>query len=138
MSKWTHIAGTIRIDQLLVGIKQLTEEDIVTMLQADAPSGSEGGLKITANRTQIIKVSSIKVSSFEAVWGSVTFVGDLRDFEDTKKVENWLKQIPEKLKKHQAMIRQAAISIDVEYGPCIGIVWNPRTDNFTVIDIPSP
>ena len=133
MSKWTHIAGVIRIDQLLIGIKQLTLEDVVNILQVDAPSGSEGGLRITADKTQIIETSG-----FEAVWGSVTFVGDLRDFEDTEKVENWLKQIPGKLKKHQAMIRQATISIDVEFGPCIGIVWNPRTDNFTVFLAPIP
>ena len=112
-------------------IRQLTQEDVVNMFQADAPSGSEGGLRIIADRTQIIEASG-----FPMVWGSITFVGDLRDFEDTGKVENWLKQIPEKLKKHQAVVRQAAISIDVEYGPCIGIIWNPRIDDFTKIDIP--
>ena len=133
MSKWTHIAGTIRIDQMPIRTAQLSKEDVEEIFDEGAPFGSEGGLQFLGQRTQVVEQSG-----FPLVWGSVTFVGDLRDFEDTKKVENWLKQIPEKLKKHQAMIRQAAISIDVEYGPCIGIVWNPRTDNFTVIDIPSP
>ena len=132
MSDWTHIAGIVRIDQIPIGIRQLTEENIRAMFAEGAPIGSEGGLTFVATKTQVIEPTG-----FSAIWGSVSITGDLRDFSDKKKVEEWLQGLPSKLKEHQALIRNAVINIDVEYGPCVVVVWNPRTDAFTIIDIPA-
>jgi len=131
MSRWTHVAGIIRVDQLPIGIPQLSEEDVIAMFAENAPQGSEGGLVFNVFRTQVITPTG-----FPAVWGSVAITGDLRDFDDYKKIEEWLQALPPKLEKHQALIRNAAINIDVEYGPCVVVVWNPRTDAFTIIDVP--
>lgn len=131
MSRWTHVAGIIRIDQLPIKVRQLSEEAVIAMFSENAPIGSEGGLTFYADKTQVIEPSG-----FSAVWGSIGIVGDLRDFDDHTKVEEWIRSLPPKLRKHQALIRNAVINIDVEYGPCVVVVWNPRTDAFTTIDVP--
>jgi len=131
VSRWTHIAGIIRIDQIPIRIPQLSEEAVIAMFSENAPRGSEGGLTFHAVRTQVIEPAG-----FPAVWGSISITGDLRDFDNYMKVEEWLQGLPPKLKEHQALIRNAVINIDVEYGPCVVMVWNPRTDDFTTIDVP--
>ena len=134
MSKWTHVAGIIRIDHLPIAkiSSPLTEETAKSFLAENAPSGNEGGLKFDAVKTQVVTPSG-----FEALWGSLSFTGDLRDFDDTKKVEEWIKSFFEKLKaEYKVIMRQAAVNIDVEYGPCIVMTWNPRTDNWIIIDVP--
>lgn len=101
------------------------------MFSENAPRGSEGGLTFYAAKTQVIEPSG-----FSAVWGSIGFTGDLRDFDDRMKVEEWLQSLPLKLKEHQALIRNAVVNIDVEYGPCVVVVWNPRIDAFITMDVP--
>jgi len=136
MSKWTHVAGIIRIDHLPIAkiSPPLTEEAAKAFLMENAPSGSEGGLTFYAAKTQVVTPSG-----FEALWGSLSFTGDLRDFDDAKKVEEWIKNFFQKLEaSYRVIMRQAAISIDVEYGLCTVMTWNPRTDNWITIDVPLP
>lgn len=111
MSKWTHICGIIRIDHLPVEVPQLTEIEAIHLISDGAPEGSEGGLTFYALKTQ-----TIEEWGFPAVWGSVSFVGDLRDFsvEDIHRVTEWLKKIPERLTKRQSLIRQAITLIEPE------------------------
>ena len=108
----------------------MSEEDAVALFAEDAPRGSEGGLTFYAKCTQVFTPNSCSV-----VWGSVSFVGDLRD-EDVKAIQQWIVGFKEKLKAKQSLIRGAAISIDVEYGPCTAVIWNPRFDEFTSVDLP--
>jgi len=117
LSKWTHICGIIRIDHLPVGVPQLTETEAINLVSEGAPWGSEGGLTFYASKTQIIEKWG-----FSAVWGSVSFVGDLRDFsiEDIHEVTEWLKKIPERMTKRQSLIRQAIVLIEPEgYKPIV-------------------
>lgn len=111
MSKWTHIAGIIRIDHFPLGTTPLVESEAEGIISEGSPSGSEGGLTFIANRTQVIRPSG-----FDLVWGSVSFVGDLRDFsiEQLPKIVKWLKEIPERLNKRSSMIREAIVSVDFE------------------------
>ncbi|MCJ7634106.1 hypothetical protein MUP77_17180, partial [Candidatus Bathyarchaeota archaeon] len=129
-------AGIIRIDHLPIApiSPPLTEETAKSFLAENAPSGSEGGLKFDAVKTQVVTPSGFDVS-----WGSLSFTGDLRDFDDAKKIEEWVKSSFEKLKaEYKVIMRQVAVSIDVEYGSCIVLTWNPRTDNWITIDVPLP
>jgi len=111
LSKWTHICGIIRIDHIPIGIPQLTETEAINIISKDAPEGSEGGLTFYAWKTQ-----TIERWGFAAVWGSVSFVGDLRDFyvEDIPRVIEWLNKIPERLSKTQSLIRQGIVLIEPE------------------------
>jgi len=110
MSKWTHVAGVIRIDHLAIP-KQISEETVLNIISEGSPSGSEGGLTFQAKRTQVVDEWGC-----EAVWGSVTFTGDLRDFhtEDIDEITEWLTLLPKRLKQHEALIRQAVVLIEPE------------------------
>jgi len=112
MSKWTHIAGIIRIDHMPIGIEPLEEREAEELISRGSPVGSEGGLIFNVQKTQIIRPTG-----FSAVWGSISFVGDLRDFhvEDFPEIKRWLEDIPRRLDRRQSMIRQAIVLIEPEY-----------------------
>jgi len=111
MSNWTHIAGVIRIDHFAYGVRPLLENEAKDIISEGSPIGSEGGLTFIANRTQVIRPSG-----FDLVWGSVSFVGDLRDFsiEDLPKITKWLEEIPGRLEERQGCIRQGIVLVEIE------------------------
>jgi len=122
VSIWTHIAGVIRVDQLLINTRQLTEEEMIHLVALGAPVGSEDGLAFTASKTQ-----SIDGAGFSLCWGHVSFGGDLRDygFEDVKLLKTqWLEKIPNRLKVHSAAIRQAIVLVEPEDHDAIMYVYN--------------
>jgi len=110
MSRWTHVAGVIRVDHIAIP-KQISEETILEMVSRGSPSGSEGGFTFQAKRTQVVDEWGCSI-----VWGFVTFVSDLRDFhiEDIDKILEWLTQLPKRLKEQRALIRQAVVLIEPE------------------------
>jgi len=112
MSKWTHIAGMIRIDHIPLGIEPLEEREAEELISRGSPSGSEGGLTFNVKKTQVIRPMG-----FSAVWGSISFAGDLRDFhiEDFPEIIKWLEDIPRRLDRRQSMIRQGIVLIEPEY-----------------------
>jgi len=99
----------------------LTETEAINIISKDAPEGSEGGLMFYAWKTQ-----TIEQWGFAAVWGSVSFVGDLRDFyvEDIPRVIEWLNKIPERLSKTQSLIRQGIVLIEPEEAESIVLTFD--------------
>ncbi len=138
MAVWTHIGGIIRLDNLpmipydggaLMGkALQLTEEQAIEWLSANAPIGSEGGLTFYAKRTQTVEENSTGL-----VWGSVSFAGDLRDYDDTEEVKQWLINAAAMLLGKLTVIRNAAVTIEVEGGPHVYAVW--VIDKWTFFDV---
>lgn len=120
MSKWTHVAGIIRIDSFRFDEKTTEEEvsrikeslgKILTYkdlynckigdnLETNVPMGSEGTLEYTIHiNPEISCVSSYTVSIF----------GDLRDYAESEEIIQWFDCMCSKF-----LIRQAVIQIDVE------------------------
>lgn len=111
MSQWTHVAGTIRIDCFdYEGV----EEQIYNVLGQTwqygddvdpdteyAPYGSEGSIQyvITENPDESCVAAFV-----------VTFYGDLRDYDNDAEIIAWFEKAC-----NSFIIRQAVISIDVEY-----------------------
>lgn len=121
MSIWTHIAGIIRIDHLPI-LGTLTEATVETIIKAGAPRGSEGGLDVKTVKTQVWD----KMGG-PAVWGYVSFVGDLRDFgeEDVQKIiPGWLNNVLASFNIVKALIRQGIVEVEVE----TGTTWTFRFD----------
>ena len=110
MSDWTHVAGVIRIDHLPL-LNVLLPKQVEEMVKNNAPIGSEGGLDFNIVKTQVwTKLGG------PLVWGSITFVGDLRDFniEDVEKVRTWLNGLLKKFDEQTIMIRQGIVLIELE------------------------
>lgn len=122
MSRWTHVAGVIRVDVLRLnhdnkGIEKKLMEILGTPKDYDeidwddegkpntiVPCGSEGSLEyeIFLNK---------KYDHVSA--GHITITGDLRDFggdEDVEKIRAWFFKVCDKL-----AVRQAVIEICDEY-----------------------
>ena len=110
MSDWTHVAGVIRIDHLPL-LDVLSPQQVEKIVKDDAPIGSEGGLDFHIVKTQILT----KLGG-PLVWGSITFVGDLRDFniEDVEKVKTWLDGLLQKFDEQAIMVRQGIVLIELE------------------------
>lgn len=123
MSDWTHVAGIIRIDQVPPDFR-LSKDKAIQLISEGSPVGSEGGLKFTALKTQLVDEWG-----YSAWWGFVAFEGDLRDFweDDIYKFEVWLGEIPKKLEKYKAMIRQAVILVEPEHTD--SVVFRFDTEN---------
>ena len=127
MSKWTHIAGIIRIDDFSLNVESISERSIERLIAEGSPTGSEGGLDFKARKTQLNDPPC-----FEAVWGYISFGGDLRDFhiENLNEVREWLNTIVKRLQDHACIIRQGVIHIDPEYDPSIIIVYDWETEEW--------
>lgn len=111
--------------------------------QCNVPAGSEGSL-----RYRVLPNSEEDTHSLS--WGYAVIWGDLRDFgmEDVQKIEDWFQgaleklQKPEGFKPPEAMtehekaeyllssfaIRDAVLSIDVEYKSRMILLWNNDTN----------
>ncbi len=102
MSQWTHVAGMIRLDGLLLSEEQV--EGVNTALDEDVPSGSEGPLQF----------GLIPGGESHLNFAQVAIWGDLRDYDSTLPIIDWLNRSTAKLKKAGAWVRQAAITIGIE------------------------
>lgn len=113
MSQWTHVCGCIRVDAIrgLIGdtpgtlktklgkIVRFMDEDYKTTL----PCGSEGSIQYDI----IVNPNKEELAAYVVpIWG------DLRDYSNVEEIKNWFNGVCDSID----MIRDAVISIDVEYG----------------------
>lgn len=109
MSRWTHVAGTIRVDGL-AGFKEPEFEKLFKVARWDVassfktcnmPVGSEGSLQYSVwtnpDPTHLARYT-------------ITIWGDLRDYgelEDIYKIEKWFRKVLKKLD----LIREAVMIV---------------------------
>lgn len=125
MSQWTHLAGIIRLDNLLrrMAYNPPTAEDVIRILLEDAPVGSEGGCQFHV--IEWPEVDSYKEKDHTNVheggvyWGDAIISADLRDVgDDSGEVEYlrvWFTGLAKKFWDAKLVMRQAVLEIDVEY-----------------------
>lgn len=114
MSIWTHVSGVIRIDSIPQIMSYLNHEKDPTesiinevFNDSNVPNGSEGPLNIHYKCTYPENYAN---------WGFIVVEGDLRDYEDIDKIEEWWDSFLEQLDFRNLSIRQSAIRIDCEDG----------------------
>ena len=115
MSQWTHIAGLIRVDDLVLSPLDNPKEKIArafgntakyesskeTWDKCNVPYGSEGSVQYQIERTG---------SNNELAWGVVFIWGDLRNYSGANEIYDWLVNACKDL-----MIRSCIVKIDIEY-----------------------
>lgn len=100
MSRWTHVAGIVRVDALIGVLPGVTDDkswmdSITRRLQKNPPTGSEGPVRIEAfARSSILETSwGPDKENSELPRGFVAIWGDLRDFGEREQIESvttWL------------------------------------------------
>lgn len=125
MSQWTHLAGIIRIDNLLrrIAYNPPTAEDVIKILLEDAPTGSEGGCLF--HFVKWPEVDSYKEKDHTNLheggiyWGDALISADLRDVGDDdgeiEEIKQWFMGLAKKFLDGKLTIRQAVLEIEVEY-----------------------
>lgn len=143
MSRWTHIAGVIRLDcpvftyeeqqayvekiKTIVGKQMRSDDDFDSDEWYEAftrplPMGSDGSLQYEIVLDNPIKETDERRFFVDIPFCSVVFYGDLRDFggiEDIEKTKAWFKSL---LTNAELGIRQAVLTIDDEYLKHITII----------------
>lgn len=133
MSQWTHVAGVVRIDALIMDIPDmeeptkefdgfyagaLTHDGMVAKVQKcfgntvsyGDPHEKWDACTVPCGREGSLKYSISHVDdTCHLAWGVVTIWGDLRNYDSPDEIFAWLKKATEKLS-----IRQMAVVIDVE------------------------
>ncbi len=125
MSQWTHLAGIIRIDNLLRRIAPgaPTGVDVMKILMKDAPRGSEGGCLATFVEWPVADSFEEKdhtnVYSAGVYWGDAIISADLRDVGDDdaeiEDIKKWFTGLAKKFWDAKLVMRQAVLEIEVEY-----------------------
>jgi len=95
MSVWTHINGSIRIDN----ISNKTRTSLATIdlaLKKNIPTGSEGNIEY--------RISKIIDEDAQDVF-QVSIFGDLRDYENYQEVKEWFYSICDKFNIRQAILQ---------------------------------
>jgi hypothetical protein len=129
MSKWTHLAGIIRLDnlsRLFPFGKRPREADILSCFKPDLPKGSEVGTRIglhvweTTNSYERASDSLDLMYEGRSYWGDIIISADLRnvgdDPQDVQRIRGWFEESCDRLKKLTGiMIRQAILQIEVEF-----------------------
>ena len=111
MSIWTHITGTIRIDDFdtMSNLSNIFIRDTWhnRNKNGNLPSGSEGSIDV-----EIIERNEEGTEYMK----TVAFFGDLRDFDSHKcqEVKKWWFEIPNRLKS--GYVRQAVLQVQCEDG----------------------
>ena len=132
MSRWTHVAGIIRIDSIMRHMKPVTEPDLgriiswEDMCDADeedsiVPIGSEGSLHWSFEKTG---------SESSVSWGNLHISGDLRDYEDDEAIIEWIKSSTQ---SNDWFIRQAIITIEVE-GNAIKVLHKNYSEDWAIVN----
>lgn len=89
MSRWTHVAGMVRVDSIgfLRPERPQWHDVLPDRLRAGRPEGSEGPILYTVQKDPMWGIDSAISQGYIIIWG------DLRDFggrEDTQKIIDWL------------------------------------------------
>ena len=131
MSKWTHLAGLVRIDyigHLVNRFQPFGEKYIIDVFKEGRPMGSEIGALLHVNHWKQCDIYELKRDAVDencegaAYWGDLSISADLRDFGEEKSdidsVVEWFKKACVELCElyKGAFIRQAILQIEVEYG----------------------
>lgn len=120
MSIWTHVNGSIRIDDMRFGSKSRVEkikevlgpilnwdaiwdQDGAEELTTSLPTGSEGSLEYSIYENPHESSLAAYVVS---IWG------DLRSYDDIDEIKAWFEKV-----LGSFMVRQAVLEVEVEYGP---------------------
>ena len=123
MSIWTHITGTIRVDDSTLFFNNKGGVDLSKLFIRDTwehpnengnlPTGSEGSLDV-----EFITRSNDDGIDYRK---TIAFFGDLRGFEtaDCDEVREWWKNIAMKLHEVKCSVRQAVLEINPEDGETI-------------------
>lgn len=108
MSQWTHVAGILRIDAFMHDPVNTNINDCVE--NQFFPEGSEGPVeyKYTYAGYQGDGFSSLVCGTL-AVWG------DLRDYDYSTEVFNWVVDIIKRLGTFGGFVREVAVVVDVEF-----------------------
>ena len=125
MSRWTHLGGIIRLDNMLRLLKNgaPTAKDVIKILLEDAPKGSEGGCNFHfvewPTEDDYKKRDHTNVCSGAIYWGDAIISADLRDVGNEEKeieaIKQWFTGLAKKFKDGHLMMRQAVLEIEVEY-----------------------
>lgn len=106
MSVWTHVAATIRFDDIRVlGMTKLKPD-----LNQDIPEGSEGALDYY---TWINPEKAHAAAYTTMIWG------DLRDYDSVDKVIEYLNRVTA-----EKLVRQGIAEIHVEYHDPVVVRFN--------------
>lgn len=111
MSKWTHVAGVVRYDDLLRNpIEAYKEIKRIEELYKNTPQGSEGGLVYSIENRHRYEQNE-NVTSYGAHLCDVSFSGDLRDFgeDDWPQLYEFFKTITE---SEGLYVRQAVMVLN--------------------------
>lgn len=137
MSKWTHVAGHIRVDWVIGALGDRTkfprldemfEQALYKVYTKNAPSGSEGPIRIHVHNWPRVEIEEyqpeIHVTTGSLYWGDVTLSGDLRDRGDNgiiEEIAEWLRgvKLPE-----TAIIRGGVVAVEVEGGRVAVILYD--------------
>ncbi len=125
MSRWTHLAGIIRIDNIMRRIARSapTAEDVIRILKEDAPMGSEGGCLLHFVEWPEVdsyeKKDHTNIHESGVYWGDAIISADLRDIgdddEEIEGIKQWFTGLAKKFWDAKIIIRQAVLEIEVEY-----------------------
>lgn len=123
MSIWTHIVGTIRIDDSTLFFSNKGGVDLSNLFirntwenpneHGNLPTGSEGSIDV-----EFITRPNDDGIDYRK---TIAFFGDLRDFEadDCDEIREWWKNIAIKLHEVKCSVRQAVLEINPEDGKTI-------------------
>lgn len=125
MSNWTHVAGIVRINHLVLNpddkidfemifgrevLWDMDWSDIECDPRPTLPMGSEGSLRMSVWQNP-------DPNSLAAY--TISIFGDLRDHDDPNEIINWFK---EKLKSF--FVRQATITVQNEYNGTVNWTYD--------------
>jgi len=121
MSQWTHVAAVFRLDS---AERELTQEKLETIIgeaitYEDMCRGDwfyEGTKYLPYGREGSLAYACIENDDEDYVDAYlVTVTGDLRDYDNSDEIEKWFMDSVKGFSEHSMTIRQACITIEVEY-----------------------
>ena len=128
MSRWTHLAGIVRIDHFTISLfDKFDEDEVIKVFKENMPRGSEGPPLFHTHRWPRKEIAdhdwnaTDELSEGSLYWGDFYVSADLRDKGDTDddvlEIIGWFKKACLKLVQLHpgTMIRQAILQIEVEY-----------------------
>lgn len=130
MSIWAHVAGIIRIDSMARCLRHVDKPNlgVICTWESDddettIPSGSEGSLRWSFEETG---------SKSSLSWGNIHISGDLRDFDNSQEIIDWVKEVT---KSDEWWVRQAVITIDIECYDTIIMSMHSGSKNWEIITL---
>ena len=140
MSQWTHVCGCIRIDCLIHdNMKERVQKALGKTLMWESPAemwdevdnhpdrftptGSEGGVEYDIwENPNDCHMAAYTVS----IWG------DLRDYSSVDEITNWFNKV---LYDSNLIIRDAVLSIDVEYRSKVILAYDDESNKCRALKI---